>query len=64
MCIRAYLSGDGTGNGTHLSTSIFFVLIRGKYDPLLQFERKVRLILVDQDQKKIFGADIQAHTIK
>ena len=52
MCIRAYLNGDGTGEGTHLS--IFFVLMRGEYDPLLQwpFEHKVSLILVDQDQKK------------
>jgi len=62
MCIRACLSGDGMGNGTHLS--IFFVLMRGEYDLLLQFEHKVCLILVDQDQKKKFGADIQAHTIK
>ncbi|XP_065899560.1 TNF receptor-associated factor 3-like isoform X2 [Dysidea avara] len=52
ICIRAYLNGDGTGEGTHLS--IFFVLMRGEYDPLLQwpFEHKVSLILVDQDQKK------------
>ena len=34
ICIRAYLNGDGTGEGTHLS--IFFVLMRGEYDPLLQ----------------------------
>ena len=52
MCIRAYLNGDGTGEGTHLS--IFFVLMRGEYDPLLQwpFEPKVSLIFVDQDHKK------------
>ena len=49
MCLRAYLNGDGSGEGTHLS--IFFVLMKGKYDPLLQwpFESKVSLILVDQD---------------
>ena len=52
MCIRAYLNGDGTGEGTHLS--IFFVLMKGEYDPLLQwpFESKVSLILVDQDHMK------------
>ena len=52
MCIRAYLNGDGTGEGTHLS--ILFVLMRGEYDPLLEwpFEHKVSLIFVDQDQKK------------
>ena len=52
MCIRAYLNGDGSGEGTHLS--IFFVLMKGEYDPLLQwpFESKVSLILVDQDHMK------------
>ena len=52
MCIRAYLNGDGSGEGTHLS--IFFVLMKGEYDPLLQwpFDHKVSLVLVDQDQRK------------
>ena len=52
MCIRAYLNGDGVGEKTHLS--IFFVLMKGEHDPLLQwpFESKVSLILVDQDHKK------------
>ena len=52
MCIRAYLNGDGSGEGTHLS--IFFVLMKGEYDPLLQwsFDHKVSLVLVDQEQKK------------
>ena len=52
MCIRVYLNGDGSGEKTHLS--IFFVLMRGEYDPLLQwpFEPNVSLILVDQDHKR------------
>ena len=52
MCIRAYLNGDGSGEGTHLS--IFFVPMKGEYDPLLQwpFDHKVSLVLVDQDLKK------------
>ena len=52
MCIRAYLNGDGSGEGTHLS--IFFVIMKGEYDPLLQwpFDHKVSLVLVDQDHKK------------
>ena len=52
MCIRAYLNGDGSGEGTHLS--IFFVIMKGEYDPLLQwpFDHKVSLVLVDQDLKK------------
>ena len=52
MCIRAYLNGDGIGLGTYLS--IFFVLMKGEYDPLLKwpFENKVSLILVDQNHRK------------
>ena len=52
MCIRAYLNGDGIGSNTHLS--VFFVLMRGEYDPLLKwpFEYKVSLVLVDQDMKQ------------
>ena len=52
MCIRAYLNGDGIGFNTHLS--VFFVLMRGEYDPLLKwpFDYKVSLVLVDQDMKQ------------
>lgn len=52
MCVRAYLNGDGIGYRTHLS--LFFVLMRGEYDPLLKwpFDCKVSLILVDQDHRK------------
>ncbi len=50
MAIRAYLDGDGAGYKKCLS--IFFVLMKGEYDPLLKwpFEVKVSLILVDQSQ--------------
>ena len=52
MCIRAYLNGDGLGFKSYLS--LFFVLMRGEYDPLLKwpFEHKVSLILVDQEHRK------------
>ena len=52
MCILAYLNGDGIGYKTHFS--IFFVLMKGEYDPLLKwpFESKVSLILVDQNHRK------------
>ena len=42
MCLRAYLNGDGTGRGTHLS--LFFVLMKGPHDALLRwpFNQKVR----------------------
>ena len=41
MCMRAYLNGDDVGEKTHFS--IFFVLMKGEYDPLLQwpFDSKV-----------------------
>ena len=53
MCIRAYLNGDGIGYKTHLS--IFFVIMRGEYDPLLKwpFEHKVSIILVDQNHRYV-----------
>ena len=52
MCIRAYLNGDGIGYNTHLS--VFFVVMRGEFDPLLKwpFDCKVSLILVDQELRK------------
>ena len=52
MCIRAYLNGDGIGYGTHLS--VFFVLMKGEYDPLLKwpFDCKVSLVLIDQNLRK------------
>ena len=52
MCIRAYLNGNGTGKGTHLS--VYFVLMKGEDDGLLKwpFRPKVSLILVDQDQRR------------
>ena len=52
MCVRAYLNGDGQGYTTHLS--LFFVIMRGEYDPLLKwpFDYKVSLILVDQTHRK------------
>lgn len=48
MCARVYLNGDGMGKGTHLS--LFFVVMRGEYDPLLPwpFKQKVTLMLMDQ----------------
>ena len=33
MCIRAYLNGDGSGKGTHIS--LFFVLMKSEHDNLL-----------------------------
>ncbi|XP_057578951.1 TNF receptor-associated factor 2 isoform X2 [Hippopotamus amphibius kiboko] len=52
MCLRAYLNGDGTGRGTHLS--LFFVLMKGPHDALLRwpFNQKVTLMLLDQNNRE------------
>ncbi|XP_076868139.1 TNF receptor-associated factor 2 [Brachyhypopomus gauderio] len=52
MCLRLYLNGDGTGRNTHLS--LFFVVMRGKYDALLRwpFSQKVTLMLLDQNNRE------------
>ena len=52
LCIRSYLNGDGIGFNTHLS--VFFVLMRGEYDPLLKwpFESKVSFILIEQNLRQ------------
>lgn len=48
MCMRLYLNGDGQARRTHLS--LFFVLMRGNYDPILvwPFQYKITFCLYDQ----------------
>ncbi|XP_041035287.1 TNF receptor-associated factor 3-like [Carcharodon carcharias] len=57
MCARVYLNGDGMGKGTHLS--LFFVVMRGEYDPLLPwpFRQKVTLTLLDQGPSRMHVSD-------
>ncbi len=45
---RVYLNGEGVGKGTHLS--LFFVIMKGDYDPFLPwpFRNKVTMMLLDQ----------------
>jgi hypothetical protein len=53
MCARLYLYGDGNARRTHIS--IFFVLMRGEHDAILQFPFtfKVTFCLYDQtDQQR------------
>ena len=58
LCLRLYLDGDGNARRTHLS--LFIVLMRGEYDPILKFpfEFKVIFCLFDQtkQQKHIIDA--------
>lgn len=48
MCIRAYLNGDGTGKGSHIS--LFFVLMKSEQDNLLRwpFTQPVSFTLINQ----------------
>ena len=48
MCLRLYVMGDGIGKGTHIS--LFFVVMRGEFDNILQwpFTHKVTFKLINQ----------------
>ncbi|XP_056011331.1 TNF receptor-associated factor 2-like [Ostrea edulis] len=52
MCARLYPNGDGMGKNTHMS--IFFVVMRGNFDALLQwpFSFRVTFMLLDQNNKE------------
>lgn len=51
-CLRLYLNGDGAARGSHIS--IFLVLVKGDYDPILQwpFNHSVSFSLLDQSPSK------------
>lgn len=48
ICLRAYLNGDGTGRGTHVS--LYIVIMKSEYDDLLSwpFAYHVNLSLINQ----------------
>ncbi|CAF4850165.1 unnamed protein product [Rotaria sp. Silwood1] len=52
MRLRLYLAGDGNARRTHMS--LFFVLMRGEYDSVLQFpfSYKVTFCLLDQTSQQ------------
>lgn len=47
---RCYLNGYGVGEGTHLS--LFFAVMKGPYDALLQwpFQQRVTMTLLNQSK--------------
>ena len=49
LCLRAYLYGDGSGKGTHIS--LFIVLMKSEYDDILlwPFRHHVTLSLINQN---------------
>ncbi len=52
MCLRLYILGDGIGKGNHMS--LFFVLMKGEFDNILQwpFSHKVTFKLINQGTGK------------
>jgi hypothetical protein len=48
VCLRAYLNGDGTGRGTHVS--LYIVIMKSEFDDLLTwpFAHEVTLSLINQ----------------
>lgn len=48
LCLRMYLNGDGLGANTHIS--LFLIIMKGKYDSILDwpFSKKVTFKLLDQ----------------
>ncbi|XP_059495501.1 TNF receptor-associated factor 2-like isoform X2 [Stegostoma tigrinum] len=52
LCLRLYLNGDGVGAKTHLS--LFLVIMKGRYDAILEwpFSRKVTFRLLDQSARR------------
>jgi len=69
MRARLYLNGDGNARRTHMS--LFFVLMRGRNDPILKFpfNYKVTFCLYDQtsDQQHIidsFRPDIRSSSFQ
>ena len=62
MCVRVGLEGDGTYDGTHFS--LFLVIMRGRYDALLQwpFSHHVQFRLLDQKGKGDVEASFKPDT--
>ena len=48
MCARLDLHGNGNARGTHMS--LFFVLMRGDYDPILKFPFRYQVSFCLYDQ--------------
>ncbi|CAF0864454.1 unnamed protein product [Didymodactylos carnosus] len=70
MCMRLYLNGDGNARRTHLS--LFFVIMRGKFDEKLlkwPFPYKISFCLFDQSNQQrhiidSFRPDIKSNSFQ
>ena len=64
--IRLYPNGSSSGKNTHLS--VYFVMLKGEYDPILPwpFIKQVTITLIDQQEdqndKENISASLPAHT--
>ena len=60
MRLRIYLNGSGDAKGTHMS--IFFQLMKGELDDILEwpFNKLVTICLVHQDPEKGFMRSLEA----
>ncbi|XP_066913807.1 TNF receptor-associated factor 3-like [Clytia hemisphaerica] len=52
FCLRAYLNGDGVGEGTHVS--LFLVVMKSDHDRVLEwpFQKKVKMTLINQQNRR------------
>ena len=57
MCAKLYLNGDGLGLNSHVS--LFFIIMRGEHDALLDwpFRQQITFMLMDQSGAKQHHAD-------
>ena len=64
ICLRLYIMGDGIGKGTHLS--LFFVVMRGEFDNILQwpFTHKVTFKLINQAGGRDIVNTFKPHVMK
>ena len=64
MCLCLYIMGDGIGKGTHLS--LFFVVMRGEFDNILQwpFTYKVTFKLINQAGGRDIVDTFKPHVLK
>uniref|UniRef100_H3B7S8 TNF receptor-associated factor n=1 Tax=Latimeria chalumnae TaxID=7897 RepID=H3B7S8_LATCH len=59
LCLKVFLNGDGTGQGTNLS--VFLVIMKGEYDFQLRwpFNHKVTFLLLDQVNQQHVSASFR-----
>ena len=69
MCLRLYFNGNGIAQGTHMS--LYFVLMRGEFDGILQFPFCFEVIFCLYDQSgegnhiiNVFTPDVRSNSFQ